>query len=80
MHAVAVGGLDDQGVAGHEWVRVRVDGRIVATEVAGEDDRLVRAVVGGGAHFDERGAEDVAGVVEADLEVADGKSVAVGLR
>ena len=73
VEAVAVGGLDDQGVAGDQGVGVGVDGRVVATKVAGEDEGLVRAVVAGGADFDERGAEDVAGAVEAHLEVADAK-------
>ena len=61
--AVAVRRLDDHVVGVGERGRVAEDRRVVAAEVAREDDRLRRAAIGH-AQLDDRRAEDVARVVE----------------
>lgn len=64
MEAVAVGGFQDEQVAGVGRIGVRQDGRVGAAEVAGEEYFEVAALIVREGEEDETGAEDVTGVFE----------------
>ena len=64
MVAVAVGGFQDEQVAGVGWIGIRQDGRIDAAEVTGEDHSVFFRVLIGKGEENETGAEDVPGVFQ----------------
>src|SRR5690606_26951041 len=68
--AVAVGGLEDDGVGvgGGGGDGVAQEGGADAADVGGEDDDLLGAAPGADADLEAGGAEDVAGVGEADAD------------